>query len=70
MGVGVNVSNEFGRTVVPWRHYRLTHMDGYMFTMPEGHLHAITWLLPTDSRYIAIMDIQAYQTNSRFGEEC
>lgn len=53
--VNVNVSNEFGLTVVPWRHYRLTHLDGYMFTMPQDHIHTITWLLPLTSRYMYVV---------------
>ena len=48
--VDVNVTNVFGGSVVPWRHYRLTHLDGYMFTMPSGHEHRIVWLLPDEHR--------------------
>lgn len=51
-GVNVNVTNEFGRSEVPWRHYRLTHLDGYMFTMPDNHNYNITWLLPDSNRLI------------------
>lgn len=50
LDVGVNVSNEFGSTVVPWRHYRLTHRDGYMLTMPQGYAYTLTWLLAPTSR--------------------
>ena len=45
-GVDVNVTNEFGLSVVPWRHYRLTHLDGYMFVFPSGHQLSIVWRLP------------------------
>ena len=41
----MNVTNEFGSSVVPWRHYRLTHLDGYMFVYPMGYDHSIVWLL-------------------------
>ena len=47
-GVDVNVTNEFGSSRVPWRHYRLTHLDGYMFVFPSGYDHSVVWLLPTE----------------------
>ena len=46
LGVAVNVSNEFGMTTVPWQHYRLTHLDGYMMTVPQGYRHNVVWDLP------------------------
>lgn len=49
-GVDVNVTNQFGLSVVPWRHYRLTHMDGYMTTLPSGYNHTIVWRLPAQQR--------------------
>lgn len=49
-GVAVNVSNEYGASVIPWRHYRLTHLDGYMFTMPDGYDHRLVWDLPQEHR--------------------
>ena len=44
----MNVTNEFGGSIVPWRHYRLTHLDGYMFVMPSGYNHTLSWLLPEE----------------------
>ena len=48
----MNVVNEFGSTLVPWQHYRLTHVDGYMFTMPDNQIFNITWLLPDSHRLV------------------
>ena len=45
-GVDVNVTNRYGSSLVPWRHYRLTHLDGYMLTMPDREEHTVDWLLP------------------------
>ena len=55
-GVDVIVVNEFGSALVPWRHYRLTHLDGYMFTMPDNQLYNITWLLPVTHRFVLIVN--------------
>ena len=44
----MNVTNKFGSSQVPWRHYRLTHIDGYMFVFPSGYNHSIEWLLPVE----------------------
>ena len=46
--MSVNVTNEFGLSVVPWRHYRRTHMDGYMCTLPATYPHTIDWDLPIE----------------------
>jgi len=46
--VAVNVTNEFGSSIVPWRHYRLTHVDGYMFTLPSTYDHTLVWMLPIE----------------------
>lgn len=54
--IAVNVSNEFGSSIVPWRHYRLTHMDGYMFTMPSQYTYLITWQLPNNH----LIDVMSY----------
>ena len=40
------MSNEHGSTLIPWRHYRLTHMDGYMLTLPSHRVHNLTYILP------------------------
>lgn len=56
MDVGVNVTNQFGSSVVPWRHYRLTHLDGYMFTLPSSYEHTLTWLLSSEHE----VDISSY----------
>lgn len=40
------VSNKHGSTLIPWRHYRLTHMDGYMLTLPSRLVHNLTYNLP------------------------
>ena len=42
-GVSVNVTNEFGLSVVPWRNYRRTHVRGYMCTLPTTYPHTIVW---------------------------
>ena len=47
-GVSVNVTNEFGLSVVPWRHYRRTHRNGYMCTLPATYPHTIVWDLPIE----------------------
>lgn len=44
----MNITNEFGFSIVPWRHYRLTHVDGYMFVFPAGYQNSIVWRLPPD----------------------
>lgn len=44
--VPVIISNEFGNSVIAWRHYRLTHMDGYMATLPAGYEYHLVWDLP------------------------
>ena len=46
--VAVNVTNEFGTSIIPWRHYRLTHTDGYMFTLPSTYDHSLIWMLPIE----------------------
>ena len=56
MDVGVNVTNEFGLSVVPWRHYRLTHIDGYMVTMPSGYPHRLVWNVDHEHR----VDVTSY----------
>ena len=45
LGVSVNVTNEFGTSVVPWRHYRRTHGRGYMCTLPSNYSYSVTWNL-------------------------
>lgn len=45
LGVSVNVTNEFGTSVVPWRHYRRTHGRGYMCTLPSAYPYSLTWNL-------------------------
>jgi plastocyanin len=45
-GRDVIVANEHGSTLIPWRHYRLTHMDGYMLTLPSHRIHNLTYILP------------------------
>lgn len=45
LGVSVNVTNEFGTSVVPWRHYRRTHGRGYMCTLPSTYSYSVTWNL-------------------------
>ncbi len=55
-GISVNVSNEFGSSIVPWRHYRLTHMDGYMLTMPSKYTYSLEWLLPSEH----LVDVTSY----------
>ena len=44
--IDVNVTNKFGNSIVPWRHYRLTHTDGYMFIFPSTYPLLIEWQLP------------------------
>lgn len=56
--VGVLVSNVYGSSMVPWRHYRLTHMDGYMCTLPSTYHHNLTWLLPAAHS----VDVTSYST--------
>eukprot|EP00735_Rhodelphis_limneticus_P009645 TRINITY_DN2840_c1_g2::TRINITY_DN2840_c1_g2_i1::g.6132::m.6132 TRINITY_DN2840_c1_g2::TRINITY_DN2840_c1_g2_i1::g.6132 ORF type:complete len:2077 (-),score=567.85,sp/Q86WI1/PKHL1_HUMAN/31.35/0.0,sp/Q86WI1/PKHL1_HUMAN/29.80/3e-30,G8/PF10162.4/8.7e-26,Beta_helix/PF13229.1/3.9,Beta_helix/PF13229.1/2.6,Beta_helix/PF13229.1/0.35,DUF1049/PF06305.6/0.19 TRINITY_DN2840_c1_g2_i1:1087-7215(-) len=45
-GRGFAISNVHGTTLIPWRHYRLTHMDGYMTTLPT--LHEYEWHFVTE----------------------
>ena len=37
------MTNEFGLSVVPWQHYQLTHVDGYMVTMPSHYPYKFLW---------------------------
>ena len=39
--------NEHGSSLIPWQHYRLTHMDGYMVTLPSQNRHNLTYDLPS-----------------------
>ena len=57
----VNVTNEFGSSLVPWRHYRLTHLDGYMCTMPSGYEHSLVWTLPPQHRWGLELTVSAYE---------
>ena len=50
------MTNEFGLSVVPWRHYRLTHVDGYMVTMPSGYPHKLVWDVDHEHR----VDVTSY----------
>lgn len=59
----VIVDNEYGRALVPWRHYRLTHMDGYMFTMPDSQTYNITWLNPDAHRLVMCMKCSKINNN-------
>ena len=52
----MNVTNEFGNSIVPWRHYRLTHTDGYMFIFPSTYWLLIEWQLPDKSE----VDVTSY----------
>lgn len=54
--VAVNVTNTFGTSIIPWRHYRLTHMDGYMCTLPSTYQHKLTWLLSSSN----VVDTTSY----------
>jgi len=45
------VTNEFGSSLVPWQHNRLTHRDGYMCTMPSGYEHSLVWTLLPQHRW-------------------
>ena len=45
---GVLIANRHGSTLIPWRHYRLTHMDGYMTTLVAGYEYNFTWQLPAN----------------------
>ena len=55
--VDVVVVNEFGRALVPWRHYHLTHFNGYMFTIPDNQVYNITWLLPDAHRWVTLVSV-------------
>ena len=60
-GLPVNVTNEFGHSVVPWRHYRRTHGDGYMCTIPASYPHTMEWNLPIEHE----VDITSYSAGKK-----
>ena len=40
------VSTENGSSVIPWRHKRLTHGDGYMLTLSSQQVYNVTYDVP------------------------
>ena len=41
--IDINGLTDFGMSVLPWQHYRLTCMEGYMVTVPSGYSHKLVW---------------------------
>lgn len=67
--MSVNVSNEFGVSHVPWRHYRRTHGDGYMCVLPATYPVNIAWNVPVEHE-VDVTFYSAGGTYVKFLETC